>query len=49
LTISALHTAGLSIIHGIPLGEEQGIGALTLGGYLRKSYRGTRFWKIVKP
>jgi len=27
---------GLSIVHGIPLSEEQGIGALTLGGYLRE-------------
>ncbi|WP_199183869.1 class I adenylate-forming enzyme family protein [Novosphingobium sp. HII-3] len=27
---------GLSVVHGIPLSEEQGIGALTLGGYLRE-------------
>jgi fatty-acyl-CoA synthase len=27
---------GLSIVHGIPLSEESGIGALTLGGYLRE-------------
>ncbi|KMS59645.1 AMP-dependent synthetase [Novosphingobium barchaimii LL02] len=27
---------GLSIVHGIPLADEQGIGALTLGGYLRE-------------
>ena len=27
---------GLSIVHGIPLDEEQGIGDLTLGGYLRE-------------
>ncbi|WP_404480897.1 class I adenylate-forming enzyme family protein [Novosphingobium sp. BL-52-GroH] len=27
---------GLSIVHGIPLSEEQGIGALTLGGYVRE-------------
>lgn len=27
---------GLSVVHGIPLGEEQGIGALTLGGYVRE-------------
>ena len=26
----------LSLVHGIPLGEETGIGALTLGGYLRE-------------
>jgi fatty-acyl-CoA synthase len=26
----------LSIVHGIPLADEQGIGALTLGGYLRE-------------
>ena len=25
-----------SIIHGIPLADEQGLGALTLGGYLRE-------------
>lgn len=30
---------GLSIVHGIPLGEEQGIGALTLGGYVREIAR----------
>lgn len=36
MTTSALHTGGLSIIQGIPLGEEHGIGALTLGGYLRE-------------
>ena len=27
---------GLSIARGIPLSEESGIGALTLGGYLRE-------------
>lgn len=27
---------GLSVVHGIPLSEEQGIGPLTLGGYLRE-------------
>ena len=27
---------GLSVTRGIPLGEEEGIGALTLGGYLRE-------------
>ncbi|MEZ5737226.1 MAG: class I adenylate-forming enzyme family protein [Novosphingobium sp.] len=27
---------GLSIVRGIPLSEEQGIGALTLGGYVRE-------------
>ena len=27
---------GLSIAHGIPLSEEKGIGALTLGGYFRE-------------
>ena len=27
---------GLSISRGIPLAEEAGIGALTLGGYLRE-------------
>lgn len=27
---------GLSIVHGIPLSDEEGIGALTLGGYLRE-------------
>lgn len=27
---------GLSIVHGIPLSEEQGIGPLTLGGYVRE-------------
>jgi fatty-acyl-CoA synthase len=29
-------TDGLSIARGVPLAEEQGIGALTLGGYLRE-------------
>ncbi|MGE3692964.1 MAG: class I adenylate-forming enzyme family protein [Novosphingobium sp.] len=30
------HASRLSIARGIPLGEEAGIGALTLGGYLRE-------------
>jgi fatty-acyl-CoA synthase len=33
----ALQAAGrLSVVHGIPLREEEGIGALTLGGYLKE-------------
>lgn len=28
--------ANLSIVHGIPLSEEQGLGALTIGGYARE-------------
>ncbi|WP_310531975.1 class I adenylate-forming enzyme family protein [Novosphingobium sp.] len=31
--------AGLSISQGIPLGEEEGIGSLTLGGYVREIAR----------
>ena len=33
---SLLVDPALSIARGIPLAEEQGIGALTLGGYLRE-------------
>ncbi|MFC0206334.1 class I adenylate-forming enzyme family protein [Novosphingobium soli] len=36
MTGSVTVVEGLSIAHGIPLAEEQGIGALTLGGYLRE-------------
>jgi fatty-acyl-CoA synthase len=35
MTGSVEVVGGLSIVHGIPLGEEQGIGPLTLGGYVR--------------
>ena len=34
-----LDPSGLSIVHGIPLVEEQGIGPLTLGGYIREVAR----------
>ena len=34
--LSALNPDGLSIVHGIPLSEEPGLGALTLPGYLRE-------------
>ncbi|GAB7553250.1 AMP-binding protein [Novosphingobium sp. 11B] len=36
MTASVKVVDGLSVVHGIPLGEEQGIGALTLGGYVRE-------------
>ena len=36
MTTAVQVEAGLSISRGIPLSEEQGIGALTLGGYLRE-------------
>ena len=36
MTSSVQVEQGLSIARGIPLAEEQGIGALTLGGYLRE-------------
>lgn len=34
MTMSANAVKGLSLVRGIPLAEEEGIGALTLGGYL---------------
>ena len=36
MTSSVQVEDGLSMVRGIPLAEEQGIGALTLGGYLRE-------------
>ena len=36
MTVSVKVEDGLSIVHGIPLADEQGIGALTLGGFVRE-------------
>jgi len=36
MTADASTSSGLSIITGIPLAEEEGIGALTLGGFIRE-------------
>lgn len=36
MTTSANTVKGLSLVRGIPLAEEDGIGALTLGGYLKE-------------
>lgn len=36
MTVSVEVVDGLSIVHGIPLSEEQGIGPLTLGGFIRE-------------
>lgn len=36
MTMSANTVKGLSLVRGIPLAEEEGIGALTLGGYLKE-------------
>ena len=36
MSVSDIAENGLSLVRGIPLAEEQGIGALTLGGYLKE-------------
>ncbi|MGB3623704.1 MAG: AMP-binding protein, partial [Ketobacter sp.] len=36
MTTSANTEKNLSVVRGIPLSEEEGIGALTLGGYLKE-------------